>query len=115
MTERTPVENILKESMDMLRAEDIVVDALREMVRDEVKKYIRTKLDANPELKHEIKLAVEELMEAKIKEGYALVKLAKSGVKLGMELVPQKMRDELAKDLVSLLQKEIGGLMDSTL
>jgi hypothetical protein len=115
MTERTPVEDILRQSMDMLRAEDLVVDALRDLVKDEVKKYIRSRLDASPELKKEIRIAVEELMEAKIREGYALVKLAKSGVKLGLELVPPKMREELSKELVTLIQQEIGGFMDKTL
>ena len=115
MAERTPVENILRDATDMLRTENLVVEAMRDLVKDEAKRYIRSKIDANPELKDEIKAAVEELMEAKIREGYALVKLAKAGVKLGLELVPPKMRGELAKDLVDLIQKEIGGLMEKTL
>jgi hypothetical protein len=115
MTERTPIEDMFAESTNMLRAENIVVDALREMVKDEVKKYIRKRIDDNPELKNEMKVAVEELMEAKIKEGYAFVKLAKAGVKLGLELVPPKMREEFSKDLVSVIQKEIGGFMERTL
>jgi len=115
MAERTSLENILRESTEMLRAEDLVVDALRDMVRDEVKKYIRSKIDANPELKKELKTAIEDLMEAKIKEGYALVKLAKAGTKLGLELLPPRMREELAKDLVSVVQKELGGMLDKGL
>jgi len=115
MTERTPIEDMLSESTEMLHTENLVVEALRDMVKDEVKKYIRKRLDENPELKNEMKAAVEELMEAKIKEGYALMKLAKAGVKLGMELVPPKMREEFSKDLVSIIQKEIGGFMERTL
>jgi len=115
MTERKLIEDMLAESTDMLRAENLVVDALRDLVKDEVKKYIRKRLDENPELKNEMKAAVEELMEAKIKEGYALVKLAKAGVKLGLELVPPKMREEFSKDLVGIIQKEIGGLMERTI
>ena len=112
MAERTSLENIMRESTQMLRAEDVVVDALRDMVRDEVKKYIRSRIDANPELKRELKAAVEELMEAKIKEGYAMIKLAKAGTKLGLELLPPRLREEFAKDLVSIIQKELGGLLD---
>lgn len=115
MAEPTSLENLLRESTQMLRAEDVVVDALRDMVRDEVKKYIRSKIDANPELKRELKAAIEELMEAKIREGYAMVKLAKAGTKLGLELLPPRMREEFAKDLVSVIQKELGGLMDKSL
>ena len=115
MAERTSLENIIRESTEMLRAEDILVDALRDMVRDEVKKYVRSKIDANPELKKELKKAVEELMEAKIREGYALVKLAKAGAKLGLELLPPRMREEFARDLVGAIQKELGGLLDKGL
>jgi len=115
MSERTPIEDMLAESTNMLRAENLVAEALKDLVRDEVKRYIRTKIDENPELKNEMKAAVEELMEAKIKEGYAMVKLAKAGVKLGLELVPPKMREEFSKDLVSVIQKEIGGFMERTL
>jgi hypothetical protein len=115
MSERTPIEDMLAESTNMFRAENLVAEALKDMVRDEVKKYIRKKIDENPELRNEMKAAVEELMEAKIKEGYAMVKLAKAGVKLGLELVPPKMREEFSKDLVSVIQKEIGGFMERTL
>ena len=115
MAERTPVERILRETGDLFRAEDLVVDAVRDLFKDEVKKYIRTKLEENSELKNEIKSAVEELMEAKVREGYALVKLAKAGAKLGLELVPPRLREEFAKDLISMFQKEIGQIMERTM
>lgn len=115
MAERTQVEKALSETTDMIRAETLVFDAVRDLVRDEVKKYIVGKLDENPELKKEIKAAVQDLMEAKIREGYAMVKLAKAGAKLGLELVPDKMRDEFMRDFVLMFQKEIGEILDKTL
>jgi len=115
MAERSTVEKALSETTDMVRAENLVIDAVKDLVRDEVKKYIKGKLDDNPELKKEFKAAVQELMEAKIREGYAMVKLAKAGVKLGLEMVPPKMRDEFSRDFVSMFQKEIGEILDKTL
>ncbi len=115
MAERTSVEKLLRETTDIIRAEDLVIEAVRDLMKDEAKKYIRSKLDANPALKKELKAAVEELMEAKIKEGYAMVKLAKAGMKLGLEMVPTHMREEFTRDLVSMFQKELGEMMDKSL
>lgn len=90
------------------------MEAMRDLVKDEIKKYVKSKLDASPALKQEIKKAVEELMEAKVKEGYALVKLAKAGMKLGLELVPPRLREEFSKDLIAMFQKEIGEMFEKT-
>ncbi|MCK4455136.1 MAG: hypothetical protein KAU99_02175 [Thermoplasmata archaeon] len=61
-----------------------------------------------------MKDAVSDFIEAKVKEGYALVKIAKCGAKLGMELVPEKLKGELAKELMSIFEKEIGAVIDKT-
>jgi hypothetical protein len=49
--------------------------------------------------------------EAKIKEAYAGIKLAKSSAKLGLELIPENLRDEMSKEL----QKELSKLVEKTL
>src|SRR3989304_3839034 len=82
------VERLLKETGGILHSEDLILDAVRDLLKDEVKGYIRSRLDANPALKQELKEAVGGLMEAKLQEAYALMKVAKSRAKLGLELVP---------------------------
>lgn len=115
MAQEGIVEMALKQSRGFVQAEDILVEAVRDMVKDEIKRYVREKLEEHPELKEEIKVAVGEMMEAKIKEAAALVKMAKAGAKLGLELVPPHLREEVTKDLISVFQKEINVLMDKTL
>lgn len=115
MVEEGLLERALRDTAGFAHAEDIVVDAVRDLVRDEVKAYIRAKLDENPDLKAEMKAAVTELMEAKAKEAYAFVKIAKASAKLGLELVPPKLREQLTRDLVSVFEKEIAALMQKNI
>ena len=112
MAEDNIVEKLLKDTMGAVHTEDLLVEALRDLVKDEVKAYIRARLDANPELKGEIREAVRDLMEAKLREAYAFVKLAKAGAKLGLELVPPTMRAEVTKELARIIEKEVGAILE---
>ncbi len=115
MAEEGIVELALRQTKGLLQAEDILVEAIKDMVKDEIKRYVREKLDARPELKEELKIAITEMMEAKVKEAAALVKMAKAGAKLGLELVPPHLREEVTKELIGIFEKEISVLMDKTL
>jgi len=109
------VERLLKETGGILHSEDLILDAVRDLLKDEVKGYIRSRLDANPALKQELKEAVGGLMEAKLQEAYALMKVAKSSAKLGLELVPPHMREKFTQEIVSIFEKEIAALMERAL
>jgi hypothetical protein len=115
MADEHALDKVLKETKSLMHSEDLILEAVRDMMKDEVKSYIRNRLEANPELKAEIKGAVSELMEAKVMEAYALMKLAKSGAKLGLELVPEHLRAKLAKELTSVFEKEIAAIMERAL
>ena len=112
MAEENVAEKVLRETVGAAHAEDLFVEAVRDLVKDEVKAYIRAKLDANPELKAEIREGVKDLMEAKIHEAYAFVKLAKAGAKLGLELVPPDMRADVTRELAKIIEKEVGALLE---
>lgn len=114
MAEENVVEKVLRDTIGAVHTEDLLVEALRDLVKDEVKAYVRVRLDANPELRGEIREAVKDLLEAKIREAYAFVKLAKAGAKLGLELVPAEMRTEVTRELARIIEKEVGSLMART-
>ena len=114
MAEEHVVEKVLRDTIGAVHTEDLLVEALRDLVKDEVKAYVRVRLDANPELRVEIREAVKDLLEAKIREAYAFVKLAKAGAKLGLELVPAEMRTEVTRELARIIEKEVGALMART-
>ena len=67
------------------------------------------------ELKKEFKEAVGSLFEAKAKEAYALIKLAKCTAKLGLESIPPQMREQLFKELINIFEKEINAVLEKTL
>lgn len=109
------LDELLKGTTGLIHAEDMAIEAVRDLVKDEIKKYIYEKLNANPELKKELKVAVEEFLEAKIKEVFALLKVGKCAAKLGLELVPSHLKEEVTKDIVSLFEKEINLILERTL
>ena len=100
---------------DIMPQKDLIIDAVHDMVKDEIKRYIRQKLDEDPALKKEIKEAMYEYLTAKVREVNAALKLAKAGAKLGINLIPGDLREEVSKDIVNLLEKEMGEILDKGL
>ncbi|MFQ5839046.1 MAG: hypothetical protein ACE5HJ_09760 [Thermoplasmata archaeon] len=112
MTQEEALGSILKSTLGIVHTEDILVDAVRDLIREEVKRYIRERLEERPHLKEELKRGIAALMEAKVKEASALVLIAKSAAKLGVELVPAHLREEVAKELVDALEREITTILE---
>jgi len=108
------VSSVLKSTKSMLSSETLLVEAMQDLVKDEVKRHMREKLDADPELRKELRAAVQELMEAKIHEAFAVLKIGKCGAKLGISMVPPELRKEIGQELVSILEKEIGRMLEQT-
>lgn len=114
------IESLIKsvgEGMPLedLNTEGIVMDALRDLVKDEIKDHLKRKVDENPALKEELKEAVELFIEAKLKETFAAIKLAKAGTKLGLTMVPEKMVDDLSREFSKVFEKELITILDKSL
>lgn len=112
VTEESSLRGLVKSAVGVSGTEDLLIEAFRDLVKDEIKKHVRAKIDSNPELREEIKSAVKELVEAKVKESIALLKIAKAGAKLGLEMVPEEMRAQFMRDLVSMFEKEMGAIFE---
>ena len=93
---------------DIIGGEELIIEAGREMIKEELKEQIRKKLEEDPALKKEIKDAIGMYFEAKIKEVYANIKLAKASAKLGIELLPENMRKDISKEV----EKELVTIVD---
>ncbi len=108
-------EDLIKEMMkttgSALQIENIMMESFRDLLKDEIKNKMKETLEKNPEIKKEIGEAVETLIEARLKEAYALIKLAKASSKLGLEAAPPKIRDEMVQSFTSLFEKELMELM----
>jgi len=114
MADDDVISSLVKGTKSMLSSETLLIEAVQDLVKDEVKRQIRQKLDSSPELKEELKKAVEELLEAKVHEAYAILKIGKVGAKIGIELVPPKLRKEIGQEIVSLFEKEVGKMLDQS-
>jgi hypothetical protein len=101
------MDTMLKSTIGVSNTEDLVIEAVRDLVKDEIKKYIRQKIEENPAIKREIKEAIAEFIDAKAREAYAVVKLGKAAAELGVQVVPPEMKEKLGKDLASLVEKEM--------
>lgn len=100
------IKPLLKEGLyDVLGGEDILLDAAKDLIREEIKNHIREKLEANPELKKEFKDAIGMFFEAKLKEAFANIKLVKAGAKLGLEIIPENLKESMSKELENEINK----------
>jgi hypothetical protein len=102
---------LIKNVTEAIDAEDLAMEAARELIKDEMKRVIRAKLDEHPELREEIKEAINMYLESKARQAFAMVKLTKCGAKLGMELIPAGLKAELQKEVVSIFQEEISQMI----
>ena len=110
------LSQILKGAVsDVMPYRDLVIDAVQDLVKDEIKRYIKQRLDDDPALKKEIKEAINEYLTAKIREVNATLRLAKSGAKLGINLIPDHLREEVSRDIVRLFEKELGEILEKGL
>jgi len=115
MTNEKQVLEILRGGMGKLIDEELLLECLRDMVKDEIKGYLNKKLDENPEIREELREAMTVYLEAKLKEIYAVMKIAKCGAKLGAVIIPPEMKRKVSQEVAALLEKELSDLVEKTL
>jgi adenosyl cobinamide kinase/adenosyl cobinamide phosphate guanylyltransferase len=105
------IESLLKSTLSV-NTEEILLEAMRDLVKDEIKKYVRQKFEENPHLKAEAKRIIEDLVMAKMKETYAMMRLGKLTAEVGVTMVPDEMREEMERDIAGLLEKEVARVLE---
>ena len=112
MAEEGIVTQVLKGGTDLLGGEELIVDAMRDLLRDEVKRKMREELDKDPALQEELREAVRLYFEARVNQAYATLKFVKASAKLGVSMMPADLRADLGKEIGSLLEKEVAQLLE---
>lgn len=110
--ERLLTGSIREHVSEFIQTEDLVLETVRDLVKDELKIYIRSKIDDDLELKAELKEAVKYYFNAKARSLYAELKASHAAAKLGMSLLPDELRTEASGALVSLFERELGEVLD---
>lgn len=109
------VSQALKGSTDLLGNEELIVEAMRDLIKEEIRRKMREELDKNPELREELKDAVRLYFEARVNQAYASLKFVKASAKLGVQMLPDEMRAELGREIGSLLEKEVAALLEKAM
>lgn len=116
MTEDSAIGKLIKGGMrELVGAEDLIFDSFRDIMKEEVKRRIRDQLEADPDLRAELRDAIAMYFEAKVQEAYASLKLAKAGAKLGLEMLPETLRKDLSAEVMSTVEKELSKILARTI
>ncbi len=110
-----PLDVLLKSSRDLLRPEELVREATRDIVKDEIRRHLEKTLHDDPELEQALRDAVRDLLTARAHEYAALVRVGTATARLGLSALPPDVRRTLMKDLTELLTKELGDIAERSL
>jgi hypothetical protein len=110
-----PIDVLLKSTTDLLRPEELVREATRDIVKDEIRKHLEKTLQDDPKLAQDLKDAVKALLAARATEYAALVRVGTATARLGLSALPPDVRRAMTKDIVDLISKELGQIVERSL
>ena len=113
--ERLLAGSIKDQIKELMSTEDLVIEAFRDLVKDELQTHMKNKVDSDPDLKEEIKEAVAYYFHLKARSIYAELKATRAATRLGLRLLPDDLQGEVGEALVSLFEKELGALLEKAL
>jgi hypothetical protein len=110
-----PFDVLVKGTRDILRPEELVREATRDIVKDEIRRHLEKTLHDDPTLEQALRDAVRDLLTARAQEYAALVRVGTATARLGLSALPPELRQELMRDLAELLSKELGQIVERSL
>lgn len=110
-----PIDVLLKSTRDLLRPEEIVQEATRDIVKAEIRSHLEKTLSDDPKLAQDLRDAVRALLEARAMEYAALLKVGTCTARLGLAALPPKVREALTKDVFDLISRELGQIVERSL
>ncbi len=110
-----PIDILLKSTQDLLRPEELVREATRDLVKEEIRRHLEKTLKEDPKLQQDLRDAVRELLAARAMEYAALLKVGTTTARLGLSALPPDVRRALTQNLVDLVSKELGHIAERSL
>jgi hypothetical protein len=110
-----PIDLIVRSTRDLLRPEELVREATRDLVKEEIRRHLEKTLREDPKLAQDLKDAVRDLLEARAREYSAVVRVGAATARLGLSALPPDVRRALTEDIVNLVSKEIGQIVERSL
>ncbi len=109
------LENLVKKSETLLPSEDLFIEAMRDLMKEEIKEYLKEQMNSNPEVKEAIRRGMLMYIEAKIKESEAETVLIKALSELGVLSLPPEMREKIMDTMYKTFKKEIDEIIEKTI
>ena len=110
-----PIDVLVRSTRDLLRPEELVREATRDIVKDEIRRHLEKTLKDDPKLAQALKDSVRDLLAARAMEYAALVRVGTTTARLGLSALPPEVRQAMMKDLVELISKELGQIVERSL
>jgi len=110
-----PIDVLLRSTRDLLRPEELVREATRDLVKDEIRRHLEKTLHDDPKLAQDLRDAVRDLLAARATEYAALVRVGTATARLGLSALPPEIRRALTRDLVDMISKELGQIVERSL
>ncbi len=109
------MDKLIKKSEELLPSEELFMEAVREMMKDQIKNYLKQKMNENPKIRDAIREAMLDYVAAKVKESEAIAKLVKAYAQLGIMTLPSDMKSEIISTLYSTFKDEIDEVIEKTI
>ncbi len=110
-----PLDVLIQSTRDLLRPEEIVREATRDIIKDEIRRHLEKTLEEDPKLAQDLRDSVKALLEARAMEYAALLRVGTCTARLGVAALPENVRAALTKDLVDLFGRELGQIVERSL
>ncbi len=110
-----PIDVLVKSTRDLLRPEELVREATRDLVKDEIRRHLEKTLHDDPKLAQDLKDAVKDLLAAKANEYAALVRVGTATARLGLSALPPDVRAAMTREIVNVISKELGQIVERSL
>lgn len=108
------IDRKLKQIVKTLPSEDLYFEAIRDIIKDLIKEYLRKQINQNAELRNGIVEALKGFIEAKVKEYDSMARMAKVTASLGLLAAPESLKTEALSDFMNMFQKEIEEIIKRT-
>lgn len=110
-----PIDVLLRSTRDLLRPEELVREATRDLVKDEIRQHLAKTLKDDPKLAHDLHEAVKGLLEARAMEYAALLRMGTVTARLGLAAMPANVREAITRDVVALVSRELGQIVEKSM
>jgi len=110
-----PIDVLVRSSRDLLRPEELLREVTRDIVKDEIRRHLEKTLHDDPKLEHDLREAVRDLLAARAEEYAAVLRVGTATARLGLAALPPEVRRALTKDLVDMVSKELGQIVERSL